>query len=97
MKKQQPKTYALKEFVKDFTAEQKRQLAEEVQHYYILTAFKHAREQKGMSQDELAQKAQINRSTLSKIESGLRNATIGTLEKLATALDMKLNIKLQLE
>ena len=97
MKKQQPKTYTLAEFTKEFTVEQKRQLAEEVHHYYLLTAFKNAREQKGMSQEELARKAQINRTTLSKIESGLRNATIGTLEKLAAALDLKLDIKLQLE
>ena len=92
---QKPRTTTLKEFIKNFTPEQKRIVEEETQYYYLLTTFKEAREEKGLTQEELAKKAKVNRTTLSKIESGLRNATIGTLDRLATALDMKLDVRLR--
>lgn len=93
--KQQQKTISLKEFSKDFTPEQKRVVEEETSYYYLLTSFKEAREKSGLSQEELAKKAKINRTTLSKIESGLRNATIDTLGKLASAMNMKLDVRLR--
>lgn len=95
MKNKQTKTFSLKEFSHDFTQEQLQIAEEETRYYDLLTAFKEARGERGLSQEELADKANLNRTTLSKIESGLRNATIGTLEKIATALDMKLEIKLK--
>lgn len=91
-----PKTITLKEFAKEFTQEQRKIVDEETRHYYLLTSFKEAREKRGLSQEELAAKANVNRTTLSKIESGLRNATISTLEKLATAMDMKLDVRLRM-
>ena len=47
----------------------------------------------GMSQADLAKKANVNRTTLSKVETGLRNATVDTLAKLSQALDLKLEIR----
>lgn len=91
-----PNRISLKEFAKDFTAEQKRIVQEETKYYYLLTAFRDAREKKGLSQEELAKKANINRTTLSQVESGLRNATIGTLDRLATAMDMRLDVRLRI-
>lgn len=93
--KKQLKTISIKEYSKGFTPQQKKVMEEETRYYYLLTSFKEAREKKGLSQEELAQKANINRTTLSKIESGLRNATIQTLDKLASALDMKLDVRLR--
>lgn len=49
----------------------------------------------GLTQDELAKKAKINRTTLSKVETGSRNATIDTLIKLASAMDMQLDMSLR--
>ncbi len=95
MKKKQPKTISLKQFAKDFTSEQKKIVKEEIKYYYLLTQFKEAREKKGLSQEELAQKAQINRTTLSKVETGSRNATIDTLSKIALAMDMQLDMRLR--
>ena len=94
--KNQSNIISLSEFAKDFTAEQRRIVEEETKHYYLLTSFKEAREKKGLSQEELARKAHVNRTTLSKIESGVRNATISTLDKLALAMDMKLDVKLKM-
>ncbi len=93
--KKQPKTISIKEFSQGFSQEQKRIVEEETRFYFLLTSFKEAREKKGLSQEELARKAKVNRTTLSKIESGLRNATIDTLDKLATAMDMKLDVRLR--
>jgi transcriptional regulator with XRE-family HTH domain len=59
-----------------------------------LFTFQHLRKSQGITQVELAQEAEINRTTLSKIESGQRNATLDVLMRLASALGKKLEIKL---
>lgn len=83
----------LDELTKDFSEERLKRIDKEVEHYRLLMKLRGARKKSGMTQEELAKKAKINRTTLSKIESGLRNATIGTLDKLVSALDMKLDIQ----
>lgn len=95
MKKILPKTISLKELSKNFTPEQHQIVADEMKYYDLLTTFKNEREKQGLSQEQLAKKANINRTTLSKIESGLRNATIETLARLATAMGMKLDVRLR--
>ena len=90
------KTITLKAFSKNFTSEQRKIVEEEINYYDLLTSFKEAREKRGITQEELATKAKVNRTTLSKIESGLRNATIETLSKLASAMDMQLEVKLKI-
>jgi DNA-binding XRE family transcriptional regulator len=91
---QKPKTISLKELTKQFTTEQKQIMEAEVKYYDLLVQFREAREEKGITQEELAQKAKINRTTLSKIESGLRNATLDTLVRIARALDLNLELSL---
>ena len=91
---QKPKTISLKELTKNFTPEQKQVMEAEVKYYDLLVKFRVAREKKGISQEELAEKANINRTTLSKIESGIRNATLETLMRIASALGMDLKLTL---
>lgn len=95
MKKQKPQTIFLNEFARDFTPEQKKIVQDEIAYYYLLTQFKEARESRGLTQEQLAKKANINRTTLSKVETGSRNATIATLSKLAMAMDMQLDMRLK--
>lgn len=45
----------------------------------------------GLSQEKLALKAGIDRTYLAGIESGKRNATITSLEKIVLALDISLS------
>src|SRR5690349_13366460 len=45
-----------------------------------------ARDARGWTQGQLAEKSQVSRTLISRIESGERFPKIGTLEKLATAL-----------
>ena len=66
----------------------------EIKYYDLLIKFRTARKEKGISQEELAEKANINRTTLSKIESGIRNATLETLMRIASALGMDLKLTL---
>lgn len=48
------------------------------------------RKQAGLSQEKLALKAGLDRTYLAGIESGKRNATILSLEKIATSLNVQI-------
>ena len=48
---------------------------------------KQLRTQLGLSQEKLALKADLDRTYLAGVESGKRNVTISSLEKIITALD----------
>ncbi|MVM34214.1 helix-turn-helix domain-containing protein [Spirosoma sp. HMF4905] len=53
-----------------------------------------ARIKKGLSQLELAQILGVTKAAVSGYETGRQNLTLGTLQKIATALDTPLSIKL---
>jgi transcriptional regulator with XRE-family HTH domain len=46
------------------------------------------RSQLGLTQEDLAKRAEINRSYLAGIETGQRNTSVKTIEKLAQALEI---------
>ena len=48
------------------------------------------RQAQGLSQEELADRADLHRTYVSGVERGIRNPTITVLEKLAVALQTKL-------
>jgi transcriptional regulator with XRE-family HTH domain len=50
---------------------------------------KRLREQRGMTQEELAAKAGISRPYLARLETARQDPTLSTLEKLAKALRVK--------
>src|SRR5215216_1557915 len=51
---------------------------------------KRLREERGLSQVKLAARADLNPATVNQIERGARNASAGTLRKLARAKDVRL-------
>ena len=53
-----------------------------------------AREAKHMNQTQLAAKAGMNASKISRIENSAQNLTLNTLNRIAEALDRKVNIEL---
>ena len=53
-------------------------------------AIRRMRQQKGMSQSELAQRARLTQATVSRIESGARRGDIETLTLIAAALGLAL-------
>ncbi len=51
-----------------------------------------AREQRGWSQEVLADRAGLNRSYLGEIERGIAMPSLASIAKLATALDTRMSI-----
>lgn len=56
-------------------------------------SIKNMRENKGYSQDELAEIMNVNRSTISKIENGKFNLSIDYLSKFSYHLDFEFQLK----
>jgi ribosome-binding protein aMBF1 (putative translation factor) len=54
-----------------------------------------ARAKQGLSQKQLAELTGIDQSDLSKIERGVSNPSVSTMERIATALGGKLSIRIE--
>lgn len=54
-------------------------------------AIARARTDKGMTQEELAEKTHLTQTFISLVETGHRKASMKTLEKIANALQVKVN------
>ena len=54
-------------------------------------AVKNMREDLGMTQEDLAEKARIHRTYLSDVERGTRNLSLINIERLAAALDVPIS------
>jgi len=96
-KKQQQRiktnTISLEEFSKDFTPEQNVMVENEVRYYDALITLKETRKKLGLTQEEVAQKAHLPRTSITKIESGKHNPTLSTLMSIASALNKTLQIR----
>ena len=57
----------------------------------------HIRTSLKVSQSELADRAGITQTVISKIEAGSANPTLATIERIAAALNMELSITLRLK
>jgi len=77
----------------NFTEKEKRRVEERIKEYDLLMALKKIRKKLNLSQEKLAQKANLPRTTITKIESGNYNPTISTLMAIASAMDKKLEIR----
>lgn len=60
----------------------------------ILTSYINLRKERGITQQEIADRTGIKRTNVARIESGRNAPTIEVLVKLAAALDMELEIRL---
>lgn len=87
-------TITLEEFSKDFTFKDKKLIEVEVLYYDILVALRKLRKKLGLTQKQLAKKASIPRTTISKVESGAYNPTLQTIVNIASAMNKKIKIKL---
>ena len=59
----------------------------------IMMAIIRARKHSGMTQAQLAEKCGIAQGDISNLETGSGNPTLNTLQRLATAMDMKLKLE----
>ncbi len=83
----------IEELSRDFTDEQKRVAENELRYYDVLVALKKMRKDIGLTQEQLAKKASLPRTTVTKIESGKHNPTLSTLMSLTAAMNKKLQIE----
>lgn len=60
--------------------------------YQIMHEMMKAHIEAGMTQKQLSERTGINQSNLSRIESGMGNPSIATLERIASALGKKVSI-----
>ena len=92
LKKILENTISLEEFSKDFTEKQNLIVEEGIRKYDMLAKLKEERKKSKLTQTQLAQKAKLPRTTITKIESGTYNPTINTLSAIASAMNKKLKI-----
>ena len=69
---------------------QQKEIRKEVISQYVA-----CRKGKKMTQDELARRTGISRPNISRFESGNYNPSLEMMVRIAAALDMTLNVKLQ--
>jgi len=87
-------TITLEEFSKDFTDEDKRFIETEKKYYYLLSALRKTRNSLGLTQSKLAELSNLPRTTITRVESGSRNATIQTLMTMAKSMGKTIELKL---
>lgn len=61
----------------------------------VISQYVACRKAKKMTQDELARRTGISRPNISRFESGNYNPSLEMMVRIAAALDMTLNVKLQ--
>lgn len=90
------KTYTFKQHLKESlkNPEFKKAWEESEAEYQISRALIAARVNKNISQRELAKKANTTQAVISRLESMSANPSIGLLQKIASALNLKLKIQL---
>lgn len=87
-------TIKLKDFSRDITNDERKLVDAEKKYYQLVVTLRKSREQLGFTQGKLAQLSHLPRTTITKIESGSRNATIQTLMSIAQAMGKKIELKL---
>ncbi len=87
-------TIPLSELQKDLTEEDRRFIEAEKKYYTIVVALRKKRESLGFTQEKLAQLSHLPRTTITKVESGSRNATLQTLSAMAEAMGKNIELRL---
>lgn len=61
----------------------------------VIAQYVNCRKSRKMTQDELARRTGISRPNISRFESGKYNPSLEMMVRIAAALDMKVNVKLE--
>ena len=88
-------TTPLKDFMTDVTAEERTFIEQEKKYYEVVVALRKKREKLGLTQAKLSELSNIPRTTITKVESGARNATLQTLMSLAHAMGSIFEVKIR--
>jgi len=77
----------------NWTAEEIRRIKDNVKYMHVAYTIKEIRLSKKLTQQQLAVKAGIPRSVISRIESGKRNLTLETLMNIADSMGEEVEIR----
>jgi len=64
------------------------------EQFKIVVVLKQARESAGLTQDELARRLKTKKTAISRIENHAEDIKLSTLEKVASALGKRLEVKI---
>lgn len=84
----------LAEFNKDLTPEDWKFIETEKRYYYLVHALKAKRKSLGLTQEKLSKISKVPRTTIVKVESGSRNATLETLMAMAGSMGTTIELRL---
>ena len=84
----------LSEFSKNITDEERKFIESEKKYYQVVIALRKKREALGFTQEKLAKVSHLPRTTITKVESGSRNATLQTLIAMAEAMGKSIELRL---
>lgn len=87
-------TVSLKTFSDAVTTAERSVIESEKKYYQLVVSLKEKRESLGLTQEKLAQLSNVPRTTITKVESGSRNATLETLMRIAEALGTSVELRL---
>ena len=91
---QRPTTVSLDEISHDFSSKDWQEVENEKKYYKLVVGLRELRQQSGLTQKELADRASLPRATVVRVESGKRNATLETLMHMAQAMGKDLVVGL---
>ena len=85
---------SLSDFNKNISAQERDFIDSEKKYYQIIVALKQKRQKLGLTQEQLARIANLPRTTITRVESGSRNATLQTLSVMANAMGKNVELRL---
>ncbi len=88
-------TIPASEFMKDVTPEERQTIEQEKKYYELVVSIRKKRLQLGYTQEKLAELSNLPRTTITKVESGSRNATLQTLMSIAQAMGSVFEVRLR--
>lgn len=93
-KKSKTKVYTMEEAEKlmNWSDEEWKEIKADAKFRRIAYEIRELREKEGLTQEQLAKKANLPRTTITKIESGNRNVTIDTLMTIAESTGKEVTI-----
>ncbi|EKD80081.1 MAG: hypothetical protein ACD_40C00211G0007 [uncultured bacterium] len=87
-------TITLEEFNKDITSEEWKIVEAEKKYYHLVAALCKKRDSLGITQEKLSKMSKIPRTTITRVESGSRNATLQTLMAMAQSMGKTIELRL---
>ncbi len=84
-----------KDVLKTFSLKDRKIIKERARYFALRAEIRKVRSRAKLSQRELAEKMDVKREFISRIEGGEQNVTLETLTKIATAVGKELTLKFE--